>query len=118
MIRRREFIAAVGGAVVWPLAARAQQPTMPVVGYLASGSHQSEAVRVAAIRQTLSENGYVDGQNVAIEFRWAEGQYDRLPDLVADLVRRRVSVIVATGITLSALLAKAATTTIPILFVV
>ncbi len=115
-MRRREFIALVGGAAVaWPLAARAQQPRVPVVGFLNGASPEGYAPMVTAFRQGLKEAGYVEGQNVAIEYRWAEGQYDRLAALAADLVHRNVSAIAATS-TPANLVAKAATATIPIVF--
>jgi putative ABC transport system substrate-binding protein len=115
-MRRRDFIAAIAGTVARPLAARAQQAAMPVIGLLGAGSAQSDALRVAAVRQSLIEAGYVEGRNVAFEYRGAEDHYERLPALAAELVRREVTVIVSIGGITSAVAAKSATTTIPIVF--
>jgi putative ABC transport system substrate-binding protein len=116
-IRRRKFLATLGGAAVWPLAARAQQPAMPVIGYLNFGSPESDASRLTGLRRGLNETGYVEGRNLAIEYRWAGNQSDRLPALAADLVQLRVAVIVSAGL-VATLAAKAATTSIPIVFAV
>jgi putative ABC transport system substrate-binding protein len=114
-IGRREFITLLGGAVAWPLAARAQQPTLPVVGFLAGATPDEYSALIAASLQGLREGGYAEGQNIVVQYGWAEGRYDRLPALAGDLIGRRVGVILAFD-TASALVAKAATTTIPIVF--
>src|SRR6195256_6696264 len=118
-MRRREFIATLGGAAAaGPLAARAQPPAMPIIGYFNSQTRDVMAERLRGFRNGLKETGYVEGESVAIEYRWAENQLDRLPALAADLVRRRVAVVVALGSPNLAMVAKAATTTIPIVFLV
>src|SRR5215472_5215525 len=116
-MRRRDFLKVIGGSTIaWPLAALAQQPTTPVIGFLNSGSPEGFTPQLAGFRQGLNEVGYTEGHNVAIEFRWAKSQYNRLPELAADLVRRRVAVIAATGGSVSGIAAKSATATIPIVF--
>jgi ABC-type uncharacterized transport system substrate-binding protein len=115
-MKRREFITLLGGTVTWPVGARAQPP-MPVIGLLSGRSPTVDTPLIAVIRQGLNETGFIEGQNIALNYRWAEGQYDRLAGLAADLVRQQVTVIVTIGGDVSALAAKAATTTIPIVFV-
>src|SRR5215831_471521 len=115
-MKRREFIILVGGAAAWPIAARAQQPVIPTIGFLDSTTANARAIQLLAFRQGLSEAGFVEGRNVAIEFRWAEGKLDRLPELANDLVRKRVTAI-ATNAVYSLAAVRAATSTIPTVFV-
>lgn len=115
-MRRREFVSLLGGSAAWPLVVRAQQPSMPVIGYLSGWSPGDAPEYLTYFRRGLAETGYTEGRNVAFEFRFAEGHFERIPELVADLVRRQVSVIAIPNTTASAVAAKAATQTIPIVF--
>jgi len=117
-VKRREFIAGLGGAAAWPLAAHAQQPAMPVIGFLDGREPDSLRERLRGMRQGLKDTGYVEGENVAIVYRYAENQSERLPELAAELVQRRVSVIIASGGPAITFAAKAATTAIPIVFLI
>src|SRR5579872_601364 len=117
-MRRREFLTLVGAGLAGPLAAQAQKTTVPTVGFLCSGSMDSDADRIASVQQGLKETGYVDGQNLKIEYRWAENRYDRLPALAAELAALPVAVIVGVGTTPAAIAAKKATSVIPIVFVI
>jgi putative ABC transport system substrate-binding protein len=115
-MQRREFIAGLGSVAAWPLAARAQRPGVPVIGWLGSESREADQLRVTRFRQASTSQGYVEGRNLTIEYRYADSQYDRLPALAADLIRRQVNVIASVGLP-STDAAKAATTTIPVVFV-
>src|SRR5262249_14080144 len=115
-IERRKFLATLGGAAAWPLAARGQQPAVPVIGFIGGSSAENSVKRLEAFRKGLRETGYVEGRDVAIEFRWAEGREDRVPELAADLVRQQAAVIAVLDSTAGALAAKAATSSIPIVF--
>jgi putative ABC transport system substrate-binding protein len=118
MKRRREFITLLGGAAAWPLGAWAQQASLPIIGFMSSRAAADSAYLIAAFRKGLSEAGYIDGQNVTIEYRWADGRYDRLPALAGDLIKEKIAVLVAVGGEPSALAAKGATSTIPIVFTI
>ena len=115
-MRRREFIGFLGSAAAWPLAARAQQPALPIVGFVSARSAEASVRQAATFRKGLNEIGFVESQNVMVEYHWLEGQYNRLPSLMADLVRRRVAVVATPGSNPATLAAKAATTSIPIVF--